>query len=432
MEHPQRDTLTYTTNVDEVVTPQSLHMHLACLHKFYQMAIQDNEELDKLFLNRAEYRYTLWMQIIHRLKANPLPVPPWDVALVWHAHMLSPYRYAEDMIRLYKADAMEINFPLQALHEAIAIDENCSDPESVRFWEMNTKEPYILDLRSIEQISHHVQCPWCKVTNILSWKEFVKMKTTKGTSFSCTGCFGHLNADNLSVRRFLDDMTNKLIAGTVLDLKTGLPDFVTINLEYAYLFRSPHCPMLEFKSLAIKVPGYCTWKNARGAPVLNANQPIGEDAQTIELCQVGNQPWRGPAGADFTGRYYHPGLLSRYNSQHDAKRGREDKRGHGDSSKSGGAASYYWFIPMYPIFVGTACATASCGIREEHADVQDVVVQDVVVQDVEVEDVVVEAEMVVEVEVEVVEMVEVGEEAEEEFEAMVVVVDVRNRPPLYI
>ncbi|KAL1924966.1 uncharacterized protein VTP21DRAFT_4620 [Calcarisporiella thermophila] len=363
-----------TTNVDEVVTPQSLHMHLACLHKFYQMAIQDNEELDKLYLNRAEYRYTLWMQIIHKLKPNPLPLPPWDVALVWHAHMLSPFRYAEDMVRLYKMDAIEINFPLEALHEAIATDLNYMDPEAVRFWEQNTNEPYILDERNIDKIKHQVQCPWCRTT----------------TTLSC--------ADNLSAWRFLEDITNTIIAGTLLDLKTGLPDYDLINEEYAYLFRAYNCPMQDLKRTATNDPSYC------------------EDAQTIELCQVGNQPWRGPAGADFTGRYYHPGLLPRYSSQLDATREHGDGSTHRDSLMCGAAASYYGFMPMYPIFVGTACG-AGWGpqVREEHVAVQDVAVQDVVVRDVVVRDVVVQDAAVEGEAAEVVEGgVEAGAEEEEE------------------
>ncbi|KAJ3362846.1 hypothetical protein GGF32_005247 [Allomyces javanicus] len=45
---------------------------------------------------------------------NP-PLPPLDVALIWHSHMLSPIRYADDIQRRYGRTLARVDFPLLRL-----------------------------------------------------------------------------------------------------------------------------------------------------------------------------------------------------------------------------------------------------------------------------------------------------------------------------
>ncbi|KAJ3122733.1 hypothetical protein HK098_002528, partial [Nowakowskiella sp. JEL0407] len=50
--------------------------------------------LDWLYLCRAEIRYEMWINYLAMEQPNPMsmPLPPLDVALFWHAHLLNPLR----------------------------------------------------------------------------------------------------------------------------------------------------------------------------------------------------------------------------------------------------------------------------------------------------------------------------------------------------
>ncbi|KAF2669986.1 hypothetical protein BT63DRAFT_423960 [Microthyrium microscopicum] len=51
-------------------------------------------------LNAAEDRYVLYLELLlahNNTKQESLPLPPWDVALILHAHLLSPFHYKGDL-----------------------------------------------------------------------------------------------------------------------------------------------------------------------------------------------------------------------------------------------------------------------------------------------------------------------------------------------
>ncbi|KAK4150448.1 hypothetical protein C8A00DRAFT_36946 [Chaetomidium leptoderma] len=101
------------------------------------------------FLMNAEVRYSFYLRLlqewIHVLKHNPgagrkdWPLPPWDVAVMFYIHMLSPQRFQRDMTVEYRSlwDA-EIAFPLARLRKHPRNDES-----SQRKWEaMYPSIPY--------------------------------------------------------------------------------------------------------------------------------------------------------------------------------------------------------------------------------------------------------------------------------------------------
>ncbi|CAK7201594.1 hypothetical protein SEUCBS139899_004302 [Sporothrix eucalyptigena] len=75
-------------------------------------------------LSVADYRYRLYLDLlvtVHDTPQDTWPLPPWDVALVMHSHMLSPIKFAQDISSspLYSSLAGKISFPLLALANTI-------------------------------------------------------------------------------------------------------------------------------------------------------------------------------------------------------------------------------------------------------------------------------------------------------------------------
>ncbi|KAH6855531.1 hypothetical protein B0I37DRAFT_337966 [Chaetomium sp. MPI-CAGE-AT-0009] len=91
------------------------------------------------FLMNAEVRYSFYLRFLEEwiIKHGPgaggknWPLPPWDVALMFYIHMLSPQRYKKDMTaeypRLWEA---RVSFPLARLRQHPRNDES-----SQRQWE---------------------------------------------------------------------------------------------------------------------------------------------------------------------------------------------------------------------------------------------------------------------------------------------------------
>ncbi|RUP50790.1 hypothetical protein BC936DRAFT_137664 [Jimgerdemannia flammicorona] len=64
------------------------------------------------FIVRAELRYVKWMNALNEQKPDVMPVPPIDVAMIWHTHCLSPIRYYDDIFRLYKSHMLGYELPV--------------------------------------------------------------------------------------------------------------------------------------------------------------------------------------------------------------------------------------------------------------------------------------------------------------------------------
>ncbi|KAH6632871.1 hypothetical protein F5144DRAFT_534795 [Chaetomium tenue] len=101
------------------------------------------------FLMNAEVRYSFYLRCVDNwllkqsqgLRENDWPLPPWDVALMFYIHMLSPQRFQKDMTVEYPRiwDA-RISFPLARLRQHPRNDEY-----SQRQWEaMYPDIPYEL------------------------------------------------------------------------------------------------------------------------------------------------------------------------------------------------------------------------------------------------------------------------------------------------
>jgi hypothetical protein len=109
----------------------------------------------------------------------------------------------------------KISFPLAKMHDLIANDI-WSDPESEYQWKQAFPQiPYQLwasnpfatntpmRLQNIDMV-----CPWCQKVIVLDLAKFTLMHTRKmDESMTCPNCSVTFNADRLSFKNFLEDLT---------------------------------------------------------------------------------------------------------------------------------------------------------------------------------------------------------------------------------
>jgi hypothetical protein len=139
-----------------------------------------------------------------------------DVAIIFQAHFLSPFRFIADMYSRGPNLALlhaKISFPLAKMHDLIANDI-WSDPESEHQWNQAFPQiPYQLwasnpltsnaplRLQNIDMV-----CPWCEKIMILDLAKFTLMHTRKMDSMKCPNCTVEFNADKLSCTNLLMDL----------------------------------------------------------------------------------------------------------------------------------------------------------------------------------------------------------------------------------
>ncbi|KAJ1654742.1 hypothetical protein IWQ61_005387 [Dispira simplex] len=207
---------------------KQLQYHMTLLKWFSTLTYSDPFTNAK-FLLLAEERYVRWLTLLkHRTwEANTIPVPPIDVTLMWHAHLLSPFAYYEDMSMLeHNGLMLQYEFPLEKLHEIYL--NGCQVPDdSVRAWQEFADMSYQLQLDDFPRYKTH--CPWCKTDLDLSWEEAVDFRTRKHPQahIKCSACKAPYNRDVLSGRQFWEHVHRHLtvahtyLRGTVIDVKRG-------------------------------------------------------------------------------------------------------------------------------------------------------------------------------------------------------------------
>ena len=139
-----------------------------------------------------------------------------DVAIIFHAHCLSPHRYYEDMF-YRKQDSMlwnmGISFPLERLHNLIVSDA-WSDPFSQRVWEEFLPTfPYQLwsaqpEKNGVLQLQDvRWECPWCKEITTIELEEFTRIYSKESNCCACTGCGVWFNVDLISAKYLVTDLS---------------------------------------------------------------------------------------------------------------------------------------------------------------------------------------------------------------------------------
>ena len=162
------------------------------------------------------------MQLFHSLHGMPLPAVTAnfrDVAIIFHAHCLSPFRFYTDMKHRTRRHfsnlwSKGLVFPLERLHGLIS-NGIWSDEQSQSIWDSLYSAPYQLweadptsgaELR-LQEVSF--SCPWCSEseTRVANLDSFTETHITKTAISQCSVCGHKFNADTLSAQYLKEDMT---------------------------------------------------------------------------------------------------------------------------------------------------------------------------------------------------------------------------------
>ncbi|KNE71029.1 hypothetical protein AMAG_15285 [Allomyces macrogynus ATCC 38327] len=273
-----------SSQTKDVVSHDLILAHLVLLTTFHQqLRNADNEAKDLAHLCSAETRYLAFMDGLRKaiaidasLVENP-PLPPLDVAMIWHSHMLSPIRYADDVQRLFGPDMVQVAFPMMRLSQAITgINQDNLDTGRA-FWaaHMPAGMPYDLTLADIDETkaTGKIVCALCRVEQTLSMPEYAAFRL-HGEKHTCTSCATSFTAEHAAVRRFLAKVARAprlgMIAGMLQHPKTL--EYVPKNTANA----ADLCKLFEkaiWKQHAATLPALPTWADVESkvlAPIMAA------------------------------------------------------------------------------------------------------------------------------------------------------------------
>ncbi|KNE67774.1 hypothetical protein AMAG_12499 [Allomyces macrogynus ATCC 38327] len=267
------------TETAEPVSRDALLAHTLLLSTFHRQT-GDSEAKDLAFLCAAEVRYLAFLDALAKavVKDKSLietpPLPPMDVAMFWHSHMLSPLRFADDMTRRYDSTFDDMSLPLMRLAK-VAIGTNKDDLEASRqFWAKNMPAdmPYDITPADVDEtkVIGRVVCPFCTSELALTMPEYAALRL-HGQEHMCTHCAAEFMAEHVAVQRFLTMVKHApvvRIAGTQSHPKTREPKpMLHANMtDLAALFDKA-----KWVKYSSKLPTLATWddvKNMVMAPIM--------------------------------------------------------------------------------------------------------------------------------------------------------------------
>ncbi|KAJ1648770.1 hypothetical protein IWQ61_009933 [Dispira simplex] len=205
--------------------------HTALLRWFSEFEIDSGSEKFQHYILRAEKRYVAWLQYLKERKPDPAMVliPPIDVILMWHTHMLSPRRYIEDMYRLTNDDSLLVyNLPLKRIN-TVYIRKRVPETVDIKSWTLFTNLPYDLDMN--DESPYEIACPWCGHHFEIQWLNYVDIRTSTKPQYSatCPDCQCQYSPEVVSAKQFWNDLAVwrndhteiTAVRGIILDPNTG-------------------------------------------------------------------------------------------------------------------------------------------------------------------------------------------------------------------
>ncbi|KAL8408363.1 hypothetical protein RB594_006972 [Gaeumannomyces avenae] len=175
---------------------------------------------------------------------SALELPPLDVLMVWHAHMLNPRAFLEDMMRCGARDYWAAGMPWDLVSAAINPDfgYSVSDDAKARWTSLTGRQWNNVNDSMIKELP----CPACSESAQVKWstcgfsedgkpRHITDAAQLIGSGYgdgqfshTCHGCGITINKELLSAAKFVRD-TKALLAksrplpGTILDPVTGGP-----------------------------------------------------------------------------------------------------------------------------------------------------------------------------------------------------------------
>ncbi|KAJ3202325.1 hypothetical protein HDU67_000641 [Dinochytrium kinnereticum] len=173
--------------------------------------------------------------------------------------MLSPLRYYEDYYHLFNTTTSPYVLPLERMH---ALPGTGYDPKdgSKEVWEAFTGEPFVLAVEGAER-PFNFRCCWCMTVSQVSGEAYV-MYRMKDAGILCPSCQGVSSADNVSAKRFLEDLrkyreVGAPVHGSLLDEETGTANLTKSSKDLSQLFGNPD--MLIGRAYQPNAHQICTW-----------------------------------------------------------------------------------------------------------------------------------------------------------------------------
>ncbi|RYO82480.1 hypothetical protein DL766_006333 [Monosporascus sp. MC13-8B] len=174
---------------------------------------------------------------------EPSMLPPVDVLLVWHAHMLNPRAYLEDCLRNGLKELWTLGIPWNLVNAAIDDNFNYDVSNECKIaWETNTGRKWN---NMDDDPTKTLKCPICKEIIQIPWTTCGEPEHTgnpsrrhpglEGNGYGdgnlevrCPGCCSAINRQLLEFRKFVKDFEGLMafgqpMPGTILSIRTGLP-----------------------------------------------------------------------------------------------------------------------------------------------------------------------------------------------------------------
>ncbi|KPM44192.1 hypothetical protein AK830_g2331 [Neonectria ditissima] len=259
MEIPKKaDVKDHVPNGSEPKIPKEQHLRLSMIR----------EKRWALFVARAVDRYEVWWNSLAegpRLTEEDMAtpdsaaytrftavqdleywrgkaLPPLDVLMVYHAHMLNPYNFLEDCLRAGHRQFWGSGMPWSMVNAAIDanFNYNVSDDDKARWVSQTGRSWNSADDANFKSIS----CPVCNSQILIPWTTCGLDENPKtshdagliGSGYgdgkldtSCPSCATRINKEFLSVAKFCSDSRDLLtkdvpMPGTVIHPVSGEPE----------------------------------------------------------------------------------------------------------------------------------------------------------------------------------------------------------------
>ncbi|KAI1338720.1 hypothetical protein F5Y15DRAFT_424264 [Xylariaceae sp. FL0016] len=237
------------------------------------------------------------------LSWTEMMLPPLDVLMVWHAHMLNPQNYLEDCMRYGYSGLWTAGLPWQLVNGAIDTSFNYKpSADCVAAWEVLTDRKWD---NSDDTSTKALKCPICRKQQSVPWTtcgmpegvtEQVPGLVGQGFgdgrfTFSCVDCQGTIDKDVLEVAKFIRH-TEGLLAysrpmpGTILQYDTGRPEVVPSTSPESERYPRTFPNRLITKHLRIQIlellNSPAVWKPVSMDAIRELIEGALEDASTIK------------------------------------------------------------------------------------------------------------------------------------------------------
>ncbi|KAL8993151.1 MAG: hypothetical protein Q9169_006561 [Polycauliona sp. 2 TL-2023] len=232
-----------------------------------ELLLKIREKRWAIYIIHAERRYTVWFQkmptqnfplldeaaltairksfekigTIASFIFDPSTLPPLDVLMVWHAHLLHPQDFLEDCTRHRKSLLWQAGLPLHIINKCIdsaTFDYHTGNPaSSILFQQMtglkwNSLEDGQGPTLTCVKCTQAKQCAWTTLVTPALWKELNHTYRGYGLadpdfSMICDSCHTTTSHETLRIHKFQTDHENLLkkdmpMPGTILNLKGRL------------------------------------------------------------------------------------------------------------------------------------------------------------------------------------------------------------------